>query len=96
MSETSVTTIAADTAKSLPDKVVQQKTRNCLRPVELAYIRGMCALRESRYDAAHRNLSGYLKLLPEPDPETRIIVETLALLLAIQRKIGILEREIGS
>ncbi|HSH00680.1 MAG TPA: hypothetical protein VLB27_11540 [candidate division Zixibacteria bacterium] len=96
MSETSVTTPTADSGNSLSDNAIQKRSRNCLRPVELAYIRGMCALREGRYDVAHRHLSGYLKLLSEPDPETRIIVQTLALWLAIQRKIGILEREIGS
>lgn len=66
-----------------------------LKRVELAYIRGMSALREKDYSRAHHLLSGYLKLLKQRDIETEVVVRTLELSLAIQRKIDMLSADIS-
>lgn len=64
-----------------------------LSNAERAYIRGLCALREREFAEAHRQLSGYLQLNKSPDPALTILVETLAVFLAIQRESAILHTE---
>jgi hypothetical protein len=58
---------------------------------ERAYIRGLLALQSGEYSEAHRQISGHLKLSDTPDPDVKILSETLALFLAIQRESAILE-----
>ena len=57
---------------------------------ERAYIRGLLALQRGEYSEAHRQISGHLKLSDSPDPDAKILSETLALFLAIQRESAIL------
>lgn len=66
-----------------------------LTVAEKAYVRGMLALRDQNYSEAHRQLSGYLKLIQTKNPQAELTCQVLSLYLAISQEIAIIESEVG-